>query len=78
MWGRKGKKERVVFRKNKVLRFQELFGKTRIRRRTTTRSTSTRRRARRKTTTTTTDTHTHRDTGTQEQGDSGTAVLQES
>jgi hypothetical protein len=67
MWGRKGKKGRVAFRKRKVLRFQELFGKTRRRHRTTKRSTSTRRRVRRKTTTTTTDTHTegHRNTGTQ-------------
>ena len=53
VWGRKGKKERVAFRKRKVLRFQELFGKTTRRTRITRRSTSTRRRARWKTTTTT-------------------------
>ncbi len=53
MRSRKGKKGRVACRKRKVLRFQELFGKTTRRTRTTRRSTSTRRRVRRKTTTTT-------------------------
>ena len=53
VWGGYGKKGRVAFRKRKLLRFQELVGKTTRMTRITRRSTSTRRRARRKTTTTT-------------------------